>query len=134
MAAGAGRGERGTHRRSGDPVGYRSRCKSRHSHHAIRASKSCPGTKINIPGQLLDAQAPEAPVAPPEVVLVRVGNLRRGLPGTTAPIATVLSAGAIYQPVAITAAGERVAGNSFWYRDADYNFLWAGATNFPNGA
>ena len=103
-------------------------------HHAIRASKTCAGTKINIAGQLLDAQAPEAPVAPPEVVLVRVGNLRRGLPGTTAPIATVLSAGAIYHPVAITAAGERVAGNSFWYRDADYNFLWAGATNFPNGA
>jgi hypothetical protein len=70
---------------------------------------------------------------PAGLALLRDANVRRAVPSTTAPIATVLKAGAAYPAVGIT-SGERVAGNSYWYCDANRNFLWAGATNFPNGA
>jgi N-acetylmuramoyl-L-alanine amidase len=102
-------------------------------HHSIRASKPCPGLKINIAAQLLGAPAPAPPAMPAGLVLLRDANVRRAVPSTTAPIAAVLKAGAAYPAVSIT-SGERVAGNTFWYHDADGNFLWAGATNFPNPA
>ena len=103
-------------------------------HHAIRASKTCPGLKIDIATQLLGGPAPAPSAMPAGIVLLRDANLRRGAPSTSAPIASVLRSGATYTATAVTPAGERVAGNSWWYRDAAGNYLWAGATNFPNGA
>jgi hypothetical protein len=46
----------------------------------------------------------------------------------------VLTANTQITVTGFTDAGERVQDNSFWYKDADGNFVWAGATDVPNPA
>jgi len=46
----------------------------------------------------------------------------------------VIRAGSAFSAMDYTPAGERIGDNSFWYRDANSNFLWAGTTNIPNPA
>ncbi len=41
-----------------------------------------------------------------------------------------LDAGTQFQAVDFV-AGERIAGNPFWYCNADGDFVWAGATDAP---
>lgn len=103
-------------------------------HHQIRASKPCPGDKIDIGAQLLGGVVPAKPPVPNGLVVLRDSNLRRATPSTAAPIVSVMSKGAAFNATDYTSAGERVAGNPFWYRDANGNCLWAGATNIPNPA
>lgn len=104
-------------------------------HREIRATKTCPG-KID-----LDAYVERIPTGAPKTVLflrsVRVLanlRLRRGKPSTSAPIVRVLPADTLVTVSGFTEAGERVEGSSFWYRDADGNYFWAGATDVPTPA
>ncbi len=103
-------------------------------HHAIRASKICPGTTIDIAAQLLGGVPSAHQPVPAGLVTLSDTNLRRGTPSTSAPIVSVIAKGAAFNAVDYTPAGERIGDNSFWYRDANGNFLWAGATNIPNPA
>jgi hypothetical protein len=105
-------------------------------HHSIRASKTCPGDKVVI-GQILARIPPEAapPALPvPAITQVRVltnVNVRFQKPGTSARIVRILPAQTQLTVRAFTDSGERVADNPFWYKDADGNYIWAGATDVP---
>lgn len=102
-------------------------------HREIRATKTCPGYWVD-----LDSYVNSIPSAIPEPIpfrsTVRVLSnvrLRLGQPTTSAPIVRVLSANVQVAVAGFTATGERVDDNSFWYRDADGNYFWAGATDVP---
>jgi|SRR5580658_140190 N-acetyl-anhydromuramyl-L-alanine amidase AmpD len=102
-------------------------------HRAIRASKSCPGSGLDL-GKLL-AGIPRSSAAPPRatatVRTVRNVNVRAGRPNTLAPVERVLPAGSDVPVVGFT-VGQRVEGNVYWYADAQGNYIWAGATNMPS--
>jgi hypothetical protein len=104
-------------------------------HREIRATKSCPGFKVDV-GRIT-AQARSLPVDPgptpsTEVVTVVKANLRKGAPSTQASVLMTIPAGTHLSVVGFVTNGEVVKGNPNWYEDRDGNFLWAGTTNQPN--
>lgn len=105
-------------------------------HHQIRASKTCPGDQQKVNELIRRAQATPVQVgvgAVPGVRTVANVRIRRGAPSTVAPIVKVIPADTVLQPAGFL-TGESVQGNSTWYRNADGNFFWAGATDHPNPA
>ena len=110
-------------------------------HHQIRATKSCPGTKVDIEQLLRRARdrgsEPEG-LPPgfrvPERLDVRVlvdCNLRAA-PNGAARIIRVMPAGTTVAVRAFVDWGERVRGNGYWYVDAQGHCFWAGATDVPD--
>jgi hypothetical protein len=109
-------------------------------HHQIRATKSCPGTKVDIE-QLLrrarDRQG-ESHGLPPGFQLPERRDVRmlvdcnlRAAPNSRARIVRVLPAGTTVTVRAFVDWGERVRGNGYWYVDAHGKCFWAGATDIP---
>ncbi len=107
------------------------------THHSIRASKPCPGANVKIEEIL--ARVPAAPVPPTvaapavtQVNALKSVNLRFQAPSSSARIVRVIPANTPLTVAGFTDSGERVFGNPFWYRDADGNYIWAGATDVPH--
>ena len=108
-------------------------------HRQIRASKTCPGETFDR-NRLIALSKQAAPPPPsgifgiPAISVITTGNanLREGKPSTDARIAAVITGGTSITVTGFTETGERVNGNACWYRTADGNFLWAGATTRPN--
>jgi peptidoglycan hydrolase-like protein with peptidoglycan-binding domain len=106
-------------------------------HSEIRADRACPGNGFDR-DQLL-YRVPAAPATPApanlleqEIRVLRNSNVREGKPSTSARIVRVAPASSTESVVGFTDQGERVEGNSYWYRTADGNYIWAGGTNGPN--
>ena len=109
-------------------------------HHQIRATRSCPGTQVDLE-QLLGRARSRRGAAEgvphgfqvPERLDVRMlmdCNLRAA-PNSAARIIRVMPAGTPVTVRAFVDWGERVRGNGYWYVDAQGNCLWAGATDVP---
>src|SRR5690349_2381652 len=101
-------------------------------HREIRASKSCPGS---VGMERLIAEASEAGrvvSAPLRVKTIAKVNVRRQAPSTSAPISSIIGAGAVVEPAGFTATGEPVNGNAYWYETPAHDYIWAGATDWPN--
>jgi N-acetylmuramoyl-L-alanine amidase len=103
------------------------------AHRDIRATKTCPGRVADLARIIAEAGGAAAPaVAAPAAVTVRTNaNVRRGAPSVDAPIERILTAGAVFTVARVTATGDPVSGNPFWYGDAAGNFLWSGVTDRP---
>jgi|SRR5262245_12432172 len=109
-------------------------------HHQIRATKSCPGSQVDLE-QLLErarghAGSPDA--LPPGFQIPDRRDVRtlvdcnlRAAPNSGARIVRVLPAGTAVTVRAFVDWGERVRGNGYWYVDAEGNCFWAGATDVP---
>jgi hypothetical protein len=108
------------------------------THHSIRASKTCPGEKVAIQ-EILSRINPAAAAALPVPAITNIRalrnvNVRFQKPTTFVRTVRVLTANTQFTVTGFTDAGERVQDNSFWYKDTDGNFVWAGATDVPNPA
>jgi N-acetyl-anhydromuramyl-L-alanine amidase AmpD len=108
-------------------------------HAEIRHAKHfCPGRGVDL-DQLIERAKSAATSATNNNFVGVIGsvtarsrlNIRRGVPNTIAGVVRVADQGAVLGTVGWTSAGESVNGNSHWYRDADGNYLWAGATDQP---
>jgi hypothetical protein len=101
-------------------------------HREIRASKTCPGSVD------MDRLIREAACLP--VSAVNTGrrratmkvNVRRGVPATSAAIASIIPAGSEFEAAGFTASGQPVNGNACWYETPAHDYVWAGATDRPN--
>ena len=94
-------------------------------HREIRASKTCPGFKVDLARLILEAGGP--PVDQPELLRSRSRvNVRRGQPSTSAPTVRVIPAGELIH-VRGSVTGETVNGISTWFRNLDDDFIWGGA-------
>lgn len=106
-------------------------------HSEIRADRDCPGKGFDRNQFLTRIQAALAAPAPPadvehEVQILRNSNVREAAPTTSARIVRVAAANTSLIVAGFTDQGERVDGNSYWYRTQDGNYVWAGATDAPN--
>jgi N-acetylmuramoyl-L-alanine amidase len=107
------------------------------THHMIRRSKTCPGSNFDHADYV---QRLGGLVAGPAAAAWNGGVLRaagvvniRPRPGTTeAPIGRLL-AQEVFPATQLVAEGEPVRGNSRWFGDGAGRFVWAGATDRPNG-
>ncbi len=108
-------------------------------HHAIRASKTCPGNDVLL-DHIVDmarAATPEKTAPIPhntELQILQTVNVRFQQPTTSARIVRVLPPTSRATAVAYTISGERIDDNPNWYQDAEGNYLWAGATDLPHPA
>ena len=102
-------------------------------HHAIRASKTCPGEHFDIADYVNQLGGAAAQPAPPAQVTAVTALRRRSSPTTQATIVGALSNGDTFAVAALVRDGEAVAGNPLWYRGADGAFVWAGGTDHPAG-
>jgi N-acetylmuramoyl-L-alanine amidase len=102
-------------------------------HHEIRASKTCPGT-VDLDQLISMASSSATPSTVISTASVRIiSSVRvRKQPTTLAQVVRVLPAGDTQSVSGFTLSGQRVNGNSAWYLDDNGNYLWAGATDFPN--
>jgi hypothetical protein len=105
-------------------------------HREIRASKSCPGSQVDLDRLIAQAAGATPPPLPSphagrDVTLRVNANLRREAPSVSAPVVRVLPAGSLVHAVGFSATGDAVRGNPFWYRDVEGNWIWAGATDQP---
>jgi N-acetylmuramoyl-L-alanine amidase len=105
-------------------------------HGEIRAGAQCPDSSFDR-AKLLSLIDPK-PASPPsvdaptdEVSLVMDANVRES-PQRNGRIARLARAETSEAISGFEDQGDRINGNSCWYRTADGNFLWAGATNRPN--
>jgi N-acetyl-anhydromuramyl-L-alanine amidase AmpD len=108
-------------------------------HREIRATKTCPGPKVDL-NKLID-QAAAVPAAEfggsdarnAEILVKTVSNanLRRGSASRQAPIVRTIPAGTTLTMAGFIRDGESVKENSAWYHDRNGNFLWAGTTDKP---
>ena len=111
-------------------------------HRQVFSGKTCPGFVFNLSELISRADkrkrraaagtTPSGPVA--TIAPVRVASpvrVRAGAASTTAPSLRVIPAGSVVIPREVIAAGEPVSGNAKWYRIADSEFIWAGATDKP---
>jgi N-acetyl-anhydromuramyl-L-alanine amidase AmpD len=106
-------------------------------HSEIRADRACPGAGFDRNELLRRIQAAaavpaQANVTEQEVKVLRNSNVREGRPSTSARIARVAPANSTESAMGFTDQGERVEGNSYWYRTQDGNYIWAGGTDAPN--
>ena len=106
-------------------------------HTEIRAGRDCPGVGFDRQKLLDRIQAVRVPPSEAgpveqEIRILRDSNVREGAPSTTARIVRVAPAGSTETVSGFTDQGERVQGNSYWYRTGDGNYLWAGSTESPN--
>jgi N-acetyl-anhydromuramyl-L-alanine amidase AmpD len=105
-------------------------------HSEIRAGCGCPGNGFDREElcQRIAAAAAQPVSAPDarEVRVLRNSNVREGAPSTKQRIVRVAPANGTEAIAGFTDQGERVEGNSYWYRTEDGNYLWAGATDTPH--
>jgi N-acetylmuramoyl-L-alanine amidase len=101
-------------------------------HHAIRATKTCPGSFVQIL-ELLRRVPANAELPSPVASLTALTNLnlRSGAPSRSSRIVGVVTRGEMLSPVAVV-QGDPVDGNALWYRDALGRYFWAGGTTVPN--
>jgi len=107
-------------------------------HREIYGHKTCPGSEVDL-DHLIDLARDHAAQASaynfqPEVGSVKAKtdlNIRTGAPTTSAPKTRVAAAGSTLHYVGWTSNGMSVNGNSHWYRDANGDYFWAGATDQP---
>jgi len=107
-------------------------------HSEIRTGRDCPGDGFDR-GTLLSrltAMQPNqaAGLIQGEIRILQTVNVREGSPSSSARIMRVAPAGSTETVAGFTDQGERVGGNSYWFRTGDGNYLWAGATDTPNPA
>ena len=107
-------------------------------HREIYAKKSCPGRVVDL-DHLVDLAGavvlsgltanfvPEVGATTARTAL----NIRLGAPTSAADRMRTVAAGAPLPFVGWTSSGQSVHGNPHWYRDADDNYFWAGATDRP---
>ena len=107
-------------------------------HREIYGRKTCPNDVVDLDRLITMARA--AAISPDRFnfisqlgqVRTRTGlNVRRGAPTTDAPVLRAAPAGQVLDFVGWTSNGMNVNGNPHWYRDADGNYFWAGATTRP---
>ena len=108
-------------------------------HDEIRAGRNCPGGGFDRAELVkrVQAAAQPAPAAAPvpwQVRVLRDTNVREGTPSSSARIVRVAPANSVETVAGFTDLGERVGGNSYWYRTEDGNYMWAGSTDSPNPA
>ncbi|HEY7390403.1 MAG TPA: peptidoglycan recognition family protein [Bryobacteraceae bacterium] len=105
-------------------------------HDEIRAGRNCPGAGFDREALLRNLPAPQTAtpktVVERQVRILRNTNVREGGPSTNARIVRVAPGNSTETVSGFTDQGERVQGNSYWYRTQDGNYLWAGATDSPN--
>jgi peptidoglycan hydrolase-like protein with peptidoglycan-binding domain len=106
-------------------------------HSEIRAGRFCPGDGLDRASLLAKVNAAlavpaGAPIGETEIRVLTNANVRQGAPSTQARISRVIPAGQTEIVHGFTDRGERINGNSCWYRTDDANYLWAGATTAPN--
>jgi N-acetyl-anhydromuramyl-L-alanine amidase AmpD len=106
-------------------------------HSEIRADRGCPGDGFDRDELLHRTQAAAATLAQAneieqEVQILRDSNVRESTPSTSARVVRVAPAKTTETAVGFTDQGERVLGNSYWYRLQDGNYIWAGGTDSPN--
>jgi N-acetyl-anhydromuramyl-L-alanine amidase AmpD/peptidoglycan hydrolase-like protein with peptidoglycan-binding domain len=106
-------------------------------HSEIRAERTCPGAGFERDNLLQRIQAAaaapvEADETDQEVHVLRNTYVREAKPSTSARIVRVAPANSTEFVAGFTDQGERVDGNSYWYRTQDGNYLWAGGTDSPN--
>ncbi|MEM7244665.1 MAG: peptidoglycan recognition family protein [Acidobacteriota bacterium] len=107
-------------------------------HREIFSRKSCPGSRASLTrlvkmagGQADDPESFNLVRTRGKVTVRRTLNVRQGLPTTRAPKAGRLKEGEELTYVGWTSNGQSVDGNAHWYRNADGDYLWAGATSEP---
>jgi N-acetyl-anhydromuramyl-L-alanine amidase AmpD len=108
-------------------------------HSEIRTGRNCPGDGFDRAALLkrVSVAQPQAVPSRPaqnEVRILTNANVRQGVPSTSARIVRVAAADSTEPVAGFTDQGERVQGNSYWYRTGDGNYFWAGATDGPNPA
>ncbi len=103
-------------------------------HDEIRVGRGCPGGGLDRQALLnrIAAVQPPSSGAEQEVRLLLNSNIREGAPSTSVRIVRVAQAKTTETVAGFTDQGERVQGNSSWYRTQDGNYLWAGATDAPH--
>lgn len=107
-------------------------------HREIRSDKTCPGFEVDL-DRLIDmvkeiqqSSATFNFVKRPGIVKVRVDlNIRRLAPTIAAPVARTITRGKLLKYQGWTSNGLTVNGNAHWYKAADGNYFWAGATERP---
>ena len=106
-------------------------------HSEIRSDRACPGAGFDRNELLRRTQAAAAVPAQAneteqQVRVLRNSNVREGQPSTSARVVRVTPANSTEPVVGFTDQGERLEGNSYWYRTQDGNYIWAGGTDAPN--
>ena len=109
------------------------------THHMIRRGKTCPGTNFRMADYLERLNALEPPGAEAaaawnggQVRAVANANVR-GHPSTASPPVAKLLAGEAFAAIGLVEDGEVVMANGRWFVDQARRYLWAGATDRPNG-
>lgn len=105
-------------------------------HSEIRAGRGCPGDRFDrreVVSRIAAGARPAPSADPPrEIRLLQNTNVREGAPATNARIVRVAVANTTETVMGFTDQGERVRGNSYWYRTQDGNYFWAGSTDTPH--
>lgn len=107
-------------------------------HREIRTDKTCPGLEVDL-DKLVDMandvhQSPATFnfVKKPGIVQTCVDlNIREKAPTSAAPLVRTVKSGRKLPYQGWTSNGLTVNGNAHWYKDADGNYFWAGATAQP---
>ena len=107
------------------------------THRMIRRSKTCPGSNFDHADyvQRLGGMVAELRVAAWNGGVVRAASVAnvRPRPGTGGPPIGRLMASEVFPATQLVADGEPVRGNPRWFGDGAGRFLWAGATDRPDG-
>jgi N-acetyl-anhydromuramyl-L-alanine amidase AmpD len=108
-------------------------------HREIYAHKTCPGSKADL-DRIVSLARDEAIstsgiynfVKDPGSARARTNlNIRKGAPTTDAKVKRTAKAAATLPFAGWTSNGESINGNAHWYRDANGDYFWAGATDHP---
>jgi len=107
-------------------------------HREIYGHKTCPGSKVDL-DHLIDLARHQVVQSGTYNFHPASGtthartdlNIRTAAPTTAAPRKGTVGAGTALPYVGWTSNGLSVNGNSHWYRDANGDYFWAGATENP---
>ena len=107
-------------------------------HREVYARKTCPGHVVDL-DHLVDLAGSVALSGTTVNFVPQMGtatartaiNVRLGAPTSAAEKVRTMAAGALLPFSGWTSSGQSVHGNAHWYRDADGNYFWAGATDQP---
>jgi len=72
------------------------------------------------------APADDFIVSPGTVTVVRAVKIRKAKPATNADVVSITQPGTVISVSGYTKNGEKVEGNSKWYKDNDGNWFWSG--------
>ena len=105
-------------------------------HREIYTAKTCPGSRASL-RRLVGLARDKAGLSDTynfvpdrgRVTALKTLNIRKGLPTTSAPRAGRAAPGTELRVLGWTSNGQAVNGNAHWYRTADGDYFWAGATD-----